>query len=543
MDEAVLRDFQDCFDESCFPADFLNNYEAIECLGHNEQGETLLVRSRVAGDYYVAKCYDKELPLPQAAEDELLKDIRRESLPRYTGRYQNEKMLCIVREYMEGESLDRLALEVRFTPEQVIRTGKELCDILIYLHGHHPAIIHRDIKPQNIIRNREGKLCLIDFGISRFYHKGALCDTVCYGTTGFAAPEQYGFSQTDSRSDIYSLGIVLCWLLTGEADRSKALPGVKHRRLKSVLAKCTEFAPERRYSSAEHLKAALGRAEKKRRRSVVGVIGILLLCGMCLGAGFLIGRCTDISMPAVADSGVHFEEPLIEEAVRLSLGKPEESKISEEELLQIREVYIFGNLAAANSKEYDRLTQRWADKDESLQNGGIRSLQDIAMLKNLKVLNITLQNITDVTPLKDLNSLEAIELKHNPIKEVSALKNLPALQRIQFYDTRISDISVLSNCPRLDNLAVGMTNIKSLDAFAGLERLCCLDASGITLESLAGIEKFPYLQEISFYSVEDQDLGPLLALPQLKKVSLNRSMKEAGEKVAEAADFEMIYTE
>ncbi len=543
MDEALLRKFREQFDESRYPEDFLNDYEAVECLGYNEQGETLLIRRRDSGGYYVAKCYDRVQSVQQTAEDDLLKDIKWEGLPRYIDKYKNEVMVCVIRDYIEGKALDQLAPEMGFSIEQAIAFGEELCDILTYLHEHNPPIIHRDIKPQNIIRNTAGRLYLIDFGISRFYHEEALCDTSCYGTMGFAAPEQYGFSQTDCRSDIYSLGIVLCWLLTGETDRNTALSAVKHRRLKTILSKCTEFDPEKRYISAKRLKVALGRADKKLSQSIIRGCFIVLLCGLCLGAGFLMGRYTNNTLTEREASEVHFEEPLIEQAVRLSLGKSEGSKISEEELLLVKEVYIFGNQAAANQEEYDKLSNRWAGKDESIQNGGIRSLKDIGRLKNLKTLDIVLQNITDLTPLKDLNSLETIELKHNPVKEVSALKNLLALQRIHLFDTRVEDLSVLSDCPRLDNVAVGMTNIISLDAFIGLRRLRCLDASGITLDSLSGIENFPYLQEIYFYSVKDQELSTLLGLPQLKKVFLNTDMKAAAKEIEERADFEIIYTE
>ncbi len=83
-------------------------------------------------------------------------------------------------------------------------------------------MIHRDIKPQNIIMDKTGRIKLIDFGISRVFQESAKNDTVYFGTKEFSPPEQYGFSQTDNRSDIFSFGVVLCWLLTGEANIEKA---------------------------------------------------------------------------------------------------------------------------------------------------------------------------------------------------------------------------------------------------------------------------------------------------------------------------------
>lgn len=209
MDNIFIENFLSSFDDSCFPDDFLQAYEPMECLSHNQMGETLLVRDRKTAKYYVAKCYNDQSLLSRTTESELLKNLHYDGLPAFIGEYQKGGSLCVVREYAEGLPLNQYVRENAPSVSQVISIIVQLCDILSYLHGHTPPIIHRDIKPQNIIIDNNGKIKLIDFGISRVYDKEAKADTVFFGTQDFSPPEQYGFSQTDCRSDIFSLGVVL----------------------------------------------------------------------------------------------------------------------------------------------------------------------------------------------------------------------------------------------------------------------------------------------------------------------------------------------
>ena len=127
-------------------------------------------------------------------------------------------------EFIEGETLAEY-LRQNGTPglpaADVLGIADQLCDVLDYLHQRTPPIIFRDLKPSNIMVVDSGDLYLIDFGIARLFKPGQTQDTVLAGTAGYAAPEQYGKSQTTVQSDIYSFGATLHELLTGED------PGVK----------------------------------------------------------------------------------------------------------------------------------------------------------------------------------------------------------------------------------------------------------------------------------------------------------------------------
>lgn len=541
MNEAVIQAFLSSFDDSRFPEDFLADYEALECLAYHEGGETLLVKSRKTGRYFVAKCYTDKALLSNTTESDLLKRLRHGGLPAFAGEYQNDAMLCVVREYVEGTPLDEYAVQNRLIQEQIISIGVQLCDILAYLHGQKPPVIHRDIKPQNIIMGAGGKIRLIDFGISRVYDEAAQEDTVCFGTKRFAAPEQYGFSQTDGRADIFSMGVLLGWLLTGEPDAREAASKIENERLRRIVQKCTAFAPEKRYASVEKVKTALLGADGRRQKSAIcwacGMLaGIVFLC-----AGFAVGRYTDFAPAFSASFNVTFKEPLIEQAVRLMLDKQEGDPIAEPELLSVTGLYIYGGQTLDSYQAFGETGQHMMLNDGTVHNGGISTLSDLAMLKNLRTVHIALQNISDVSPLASLESLEQLELKHNPLADLSPLASLDSLQGLFLYDTRVSDLSALSGCPMLNNLDVGRTDISSMTALKGIGGLKYLHMREAPVKTLAGIEEFTELEKISLTSVADGDLSPLMGLPKLKEAYLGEALREAAEEDLKQARFDIIY--
>ena len=109
---------------------------------------------------------------------------------------------------------------------------------------HALDAVHRDVKPENVIL-REDEAVLIDFDASRVVKARQRTDTVVLGTTGYAAPEQYGISQTDGRADIYSLGVMLNIMLTGKHPSRELAPG----RLGRIVQRCTQINPQKRYKS------------------------------------------------------------------------------------------------------------------------------------------------------------------------------------------------------------------------------------------------------------------------------------------------------
>ncbi len=199
-------------------------------------------------------------------EAKILWGLNHPNLPAFTGFFTEGQRYFMVMEYVDGSTLEDL-LERNggpFSERRVLGWARQLCDVLEYLHSQNPPIIFRDMKPGNIMFMRNGRIKLIDFGIARFFRPTSSQDTQLLGTPGFAPPEQYGKTQTDERSDIYSLAITLFQLLTNTlSETGFGLKDVRaiNPQISPVVAKTLERAaslqPENRYDSVATFRRAL----------------------------------------------------------------------------------------------------------------------------------------------------------------------------------------------------------------------------------------------------------------------------------------------
>lgn len=298
-----------------------------------------------------------------------------------------------------------------------------------------------------------------------------------------------------NHTDIFSLGVLLGWLLTGESDLKSILLKIKNRRLLLIVKKCTAFAPNMRYKSSEKVKKTLSNIDgHKQKRTLCWICGFLV-CAACLCMGFVLGRYTDITPTFVSSSGITFVEPLIEQAVRLALNKDEGELIDETDLLRVTELYICGDKAVRSNEAFKGQICHFANNNGTVNNGGLTSLNDLAKFKNLKIIHITLENITDLTPLSGLEALEYIDLRNNPIEDVSPLKSLPMLKNLCLFETHVSDLSSLSSCMMLEYVSVGKTQITSMAAFEGIKSIKELYMTDLPLQTLSGIEVFFQLKK------------------------------------------------
>ena len=283
--KTAVQEIETIFSQAGYPEAFLADYDQLECLASHRGRETFLVREKGTQRLCVAKCYDTAL-FKKLDPDSILSDLHHEGLPSFCGSYRNDSLFIIVRSYIEGVPLSEYAGEKELSQEEVIRLCAKLAEILIYLHSRTAPVIHRDIKPENVIITEEKEPVLIDFDIARTFKTAEETDTVFFGTKGYAPPEQYGFAQTDCRSDIYAFGVLLRFLLTDSVRENSKIR--LYRPLKKIIDRCTAFAPENRYSDMTQVRRALlaanprSQAMRIARISIcaVAAVAILLFAGI-----------------------------------------------------------------------------------------------------------------------------------------------------------------------------------------------------------------------------------------------------------------------
>jgi eukaryotic-like serine/threonine-protein kinase len=195
----------------------------IQCLlgqggmGHVYLAEDLKLKGK---KWAVKQCLPFEAdPVCFLEEAEMLARLQHPQLPQLVDYFTMDDGSCfLVMDYIQGPTLQDLFEEKgRDLPiSKMISIALQLCDLFHYLHTFQPRpIIYRDLKPANIMLGEQDQVRLIDFGVARHYKQGKQSDTMQIGTIGFAAPEQFLGLQTDARSDLFTLGAMLYYLLSG----------------------------------------------------------------------------------------------------------------------------------------------------------------------------------------------------------------------------------------------------------------------------------------------------------------------------------------
>lgn len=222
------------------------DYECLNLL--SKDGRTMLMRGK-NGQLFVQKRMDAEY----GDIYKRIKELDIKGIPKIFEIYSDKHECVVNTEYIKGMTVGEAV--GRFSTIDENSAAKYICSLCETLKTIHEAgIIHRDITSSNVILAAD-RAYLIDFGIARFKKNNAASDTELLGTAGYAAPEQFGFSQTDARSDIYALG-KLFEFMVGENYNG---------RYKKIITKSIQMDPEKRYSSAEKLIKAIKNSSGKKR--------------------------------------------------------------------------------------------------------------------------------------------------------------------------------------------------------------------------------------------------------------------------------------
>lgn len=220
-------------------------YELVRVLKESSRSNVRLICHKNTGKKFICRQFN--------GNAEVYRQLLRYSctnLPMvYEVATQGEQNL-VLEEYIQGDTLGTLLQDTLFSPAETRDIVLQVCRALWVLHSINA--VHRDIKPENIIL-RGDQAVLIDFDAARFHKPEHNADTQVLGTTGFAAPEQYGMSQSDIRADIYALGILINVMLTGEHPSKKLAEG----HLGRVVSRCTHVNPQKRYKNVLRLMEVL----------------------------------------------------------------------------------------------------------------------------------------------------------------------------------------------------------------------------------------------------------------------------------------------
>ena len=491
--------------------------------------------------------------------------------PRVHEIFSDEKHAYLIREYIEGNTLrEELQKSGSLSYLHAMRIYNKLCEALNLLHHASPQpIVLRDLKPENIILTPDGGAVIIDFGIARHYSPLASRDTIPAGTKGYTAPEAITGFQSDPRSDVYSLSIVLYEMLSG---RSLSEPPFQLRPLSEcgvfapasldrIMAKAADPKPICRYTSVSAFQEAIQRIRPRNlvHRAVLSsvicfLLGVLLTFGLTSSS---IGELFDHSRSAAAKQsdlksvvgllmeeaegllstqklpitvyGVVAETARINEVVSLSssssdivlevcVGKASDIVSFADSNL---ETAIRDTLSIPNEKKITA-----ADLSDlsvlDISQKGITSLEGLQYAANLTQITADNNTIADLSPIAYLGHLRTLYLNDNHISDLTALTYLKNLKTLYLENNRIVELSALKGIDLYD-LSLGANDIADLSPLSSAIHMQRLNLYGNRISDLAALSSMQSLSWLALNENQITDLSPLSKLTTLRTLMLSHN--------------------
>lgn len=221
--------------------DIFKAYSLVSVLSDKNECKVLKLKNKELNKYIVVRSFPKSI----SAYEELY-SINCANLPLIYDIINLDDGQIVLEEFIEGVTIAEVMEGGKYRCTGTRKVLRSICNALTVLHER--GIVHRDIKPENVMIAKDGRVVLIDFNAARQI-SNASKDTVIMGTVGYASPEQLGVTQSDARTDIYALGVLLNVMITGKHPSEKLAKGKAGR----IVRKCTSVNPDERYQTAEKL--------------------------------------------------------------------------------------------------------------------------------------------------------------------------------------------------------------------------------------------------------------------------------------------------
>ena len=481
------------------PEDMQEHWTVYECLKESEDSSTFLVKETVTGILCVLKWgrnRQAEFLRNEMEIMEKMADRKLSGIPKTYRIFEENGEVYLVREYIEGMSLAQMVLQKGGISEaEICRISRKICQTAEQFQNPDEPMIHRDIKPENIVVTPGGEVVFIDFGTMRSYKKDGSRDTFVVGTRGTAAPEQYGYIQTDQRTDVYAIGQTMLYMVSESYEMNQLSECAVSRRMKKIIEKACSFEPDKRYGDAAQLRRAVEKCQANNRKKVykkAGAVFGLIAAGYILAIFSQDGTVIENKRIETAEQSaaeeqiqaeITFREELIEEAVRKELGLSKTDKITASMLEDVRKLRIVGKEILDDEDTFWGEGHHVDGKDSSFGSvrGNITDLSDLAQMVNLEELALCNQKIEDISGLKEL-PLKKLYLSKNMITDFSVLLNLIDLDTLCIMENPAENLSVIGECTGILRLNIQGMNLTDIDFLKNLS-LDYLDMSNVEVEN------------------------------------------------------------
>lgn len=481
------------------PEDMQEHWTVYECLKESEDSSTFLVKESATGILCVLKWGRNRQTEFLRNEMEIMKkmaDRKLSGIPKAYRIFEENGEVYLVREYIEGMSLAQMVLQKGGISEaEICRISRKICQTAEQFQNPDEPMIHRDIKPENIVVTPGGEVVFIDFGTMRSYKKDGSRDTFVVGTRGTAAPEQYGYTQTDQRTDVYAIGQTMLYMVSESYEMNQLSECAVSRRMKKIIEKACSFEPDKRYGDAAQLRRAVEKCQANNRKKVykkAGAVFGLIAAGYILAIFSPDGTVIENKRIETAEQSaaeeqiqaeITFREELIEEAVRKELGLSKTDKITASMLENVRKLRIVGKEILDDEDTFWGEGHHVDGKDSSFGSvrGNITDLSDLAQMVNLEELALCNQKIEDISGLKEL-PLKKLYLSKNMITDFSVLLNLIDMDTLCIMENPAENLSVIGECTGILRLNIQGMNLTDIDFLKNLS-LDYLDMSNVEVEN------------------------------------------------------------